>query len=140
MLYICPLATEHCGYFILLFFFSCHLCMMSVLYFVDATTTFCGPLGTIKESILFFFFLSSLCFFTVSPFWSPLFSDCLLVSRFPLSSFPLAGVLCVGFSNLSFCVRMLLVVCVCVVVVALLCYGTEKLSFSQSAALWKPCA
>lgn len=25
-------------------------------------------------------------------------------------------------------------------VVALLCYGTEKLSFSQSAALWKPCA
>lgn len=92
ILYICPLATEHCGYCILLFFFfSCHLCMMSVLYFVDATTTFCGPLGTIKDSILFYFYLSSLCFLTVSP----LLSDCLLVSHFTFSSYPLIVGCCV---------------------------------------------
>ena len=60
ILYICPLATEHCGYCILLFFFSCHICMMSVLYFMDATTTFLWPLGDNKGfySILSLPFLS----------------------------------------------------------------------------------
>lgn len=84
ILYICPLATEHCGYCILFFFFfSCHLCMMSVQYFLDATK-FLWPLGDNKEfySILFLPFLSLFpdCVFLVTPF----FPTALLFSAFLL--------------------------------------------------------
>lgn len=113
--------------------------MMSVLYFVDATTTFLWPFGDNKGfySILFFpffsLFLHCVSFLVTSSFRLP---SCF--SLFPFRRFYSPGCCVYDLLTLALCAYALSGVCL--VVVALLCYGTEKLSFSQSAAFWKPCA
>lgn len=96
--------------------------------------SFCGPLGTIKNYILFYSFHSSLCFLTVS-FWSPLFSNCTLFSAFLLFL-----VLYVDRVALAFFVRMLSVVCVCHFWL-LLCYamGLKTLFLSKCCSLETLC-
>lgn len=73
---------------------------------------------------------------TVSFFVIPSFQLPPYFLRLSFQHFHLPGVRCAVDSS-TFFSPVLSVVCV---LVALLCCGTEKLSFFQSAALWKPCA
>ena len=118
------------------------LCLSYIL--VNAPTTFLWPFGDNKGfySILF---SPSLCFFStcirVGHFLFPN-GWCFFFFYLFLSCFTRGSALCVGSYNLRRCVAC----CCChfffflLDCFALLCCETEKLSFFQSAALWKPCA